>query len=111
MLGNECRERARECEPPRSPFDCNLPQARQTEEDAILCIFDQGPRSPAQSPVVSYEPQKRVRIEQEAHYVYSSKSVRGASKSSAIVISPAALPARRASRQSPAGRDVSLVAR
>src|SRR5215510_8667207 len=77
---------------PNARFDCNFPQARDAEKFLVGLVFNQRTGLRAERLVANEEPQERMRIEQEPHHMYSSKSFSGSSKSSEIVISPLPLP-------------------
>src|SRR5438128_24092 len=73
-------------------FDCDLPQTRDTEKLFVGLVFNQRAGSSADQRATDEEPQERMRIEQESHHMYSSKSSNGSLKSSDIVMSPSPLP-------------------
>jgi len=76
-------------------LDCDLPEARDTRKDVVLGILDDSACPFGEMGISHQEPQQAVGVQEESQEVSSWKSSSGASKSSAMVMSPLALPNRR----------------
>src|ERR1051325_6619495 len=84
--------RLSQCELAQAYFDRDFPSRRGADQFVVCEIFNSRAGGGAQSRVTHDEPEKRLGVEQEPHCMCSRKSSRGASKSSAILMSPLALP-------------------
>jgi len=94
LVRKEARQGFLDGQPSQTRLNVHLPRAGNAKELLVSRTFNLGTGSAGQQRAAFYKPNKAVRVQQYAWhaYVYSAKSSRGSSKSSAIWILPFALP-------------------
>src|SRR5262252_4351934 len=82
----------------KTDFDSDLPICRRAYLDVVCWVNDEIFGCWTQLWIIQKEPQKRMRVEQQPHGMYSLKSSRCVSSSVRMTSFPLALPGRRGLR-------------
>ena len=92
LPGNELVEGLRQREFAQADLDRDLLQTGHAAPAAVRWRLNQRLRLAAEAGITGDEPKEGVPVQQQVHFKYGSKSAKGASKSSAMLTNPRALP-------------------